>query len=74
MTDQEREISHMEKMIREFRIVGAGTDIQGRFGSLPKSDDTVERIKNIKRSIAKFYVEVTDLKVQGSFDDGFTLS
>jgi hypothetical protein len=77
MTNQERltEVTHMEKMIREFRIIVAGdADIQGGFGHLPKSDHLPTRVTNIERSINKFHLRGNGVDISGNFDDGFTIS
>lgn len=77
MTEQARLtlVGHMEKQIREFRIVVAGdADIQGGFGHLPKSDHLPTRVDNIERSINQFHLRANGLDVAGNFDDGFTLS
>ncbi len=77
MTDIQRSslVGHMEKMIREFKIIVAGDgDIQGGFGHLPKSDHLPTRVSNIEHSINKFFIEGNGIQVSGNFDDGFTLS
>lgn len=77
MTEEERHsiVSHMETMIREFRIVVAGdADVQGGFGHLPKSDHLPTRIENIERSINQFNLRGNGVDISGNFDDGFVMS
>jgi len=77
MSDEERLllVGHMERMIRDFRIVvTGGADIEGGFGPLPKSSDMKARVSNLERSLNQFHLVGHGVDVSGNLDNGLVVS
>ena len=77
-SEVEERIYNLERIVKRFRIASSGDgNVLGGFGKFFKPPEELtfeERIGNLESAANQFSIDGNNVRVSGTFDDGFELT